>query len=108
MITLDDFKKLELRSGKVLEAERVQGTDKLLRLVVDMGEETHVLVAGVGKSYEPGELKGKNIIILVNLEPATIRGIESRGMLLAATGEGPRDISLLTLDRDLPAGSAIS
>ena len=108
MIKIDDFEKLDLRSGKVLEAERVKGTDKLLRLVVDMGEETHVLVAGVGKSYEPGELKGKNIIVLVNLEPATIRGIESRGMLLAAGGGGPRDISLLTLDRDLPGGSAIS
>lgn len=83
MISFDDFKKLDIRIGTILEAKPVPDTDKLLKLKVDLGDEQRELVAGIADTYKPEDLKGKQIPILINLEPKTIKGIESKGMILA-------------------------
>lgn len=88
MITFDDFKKLDIRVGTIVEAGRVEGSDKLLRLMVDLGEEKRQVIAGIGKVYEPEDLVGKQIPILTNLEPKELMGLESQGMILAADEEG--------------------
>lgn len=105
-ITIDDFKKLEIKTAKVISAERVPGTDRLLKILIDLGTERREIVAGLGHIYSPESLVGKNIVVLVNLAPAKIRGIESHGMLLAATSG--KEISLLTVDKDLRPGSPVS
>lgn len=91
MITYDDFKKVDLRVAKILSAEKVEGSDKLVKLRIDVGElGERQLVAGIGKAYEPEVLVGKQIIIVANLEPKKLMGLESNGMLLAASDEkGP-------------------
>ncbi len=104
-ISFEDFKRLELRTATVLGAERVAGTDRLLKVMVDLGGEERQIVAGIGADYDPGKLAGKTVILLVNLKPANIRGVESRGMLLAVKGEG--GLSLLTTDGSIPAGSRV-
>lgn len=106
MITFEDFKKLEIRIGKILSAQKVEGADKLLKLEVDIGKEKRQLVAGIARYYEPEELINKQIPVLVNLEPRKIRGVESQGMLLAAT-EGETPI-LLHPDKEVSPGSLIS
>ena len=105
MITFNDFKKLEIRIGKIISAEKVEKTEKLLRLEVDLGETKRQLVAGIAPYYKPEELINKEIPILVNLEPRKIRGIESQGMLLAAVEE-ERPI-LLHPDKEVSPGSII-
>ncbi|HDZ27593.1 hypothetical protein LCGC14_1062730, partial [marine sediment metagenome] len=82
-VTFDEFKRMDFRVGEVLKAERVEGTDKLLKLEVDIGTEKRTIVAGVADVYSPEELVGKKFVIIVNLKPAVIRGVESQGMLLA-------------------------
>jgi len=104
-ISIEDFKKIDLRVGKVLAAEDVPGTDKLLKITVDFNSETRTLVAGIKKHYSPEELIGKNIVVVFNLEPAKIRGIKSQGMLLAASDN--EKVVLLTTDRKIDAGSRI-
>lgn len=105
-INLEDFKKIDLRVGKIVQAEKVEETRALIRLLVDLGEEERTLVAGLAPYYSPEELVGKKIIVLVNLKPANIRGIKSQGMLLAAD-DGAGNVGLLTLDRDLAPGSKV-
>ena len=83
-ITYDEFKKVELKVAVVLEAERIAGATKLLKLKVDLGTEQRQLVAGVAESYKPEDLIGKKLTIVANLKPAIIRGVESQGMILAA------------------------
>jgi methionine--tRNA ligase beta chain len=83
MINYDDFQKLEIKIGTILEAEKIEGADKLLKLKIDLGYETRTLVAGIAQSYKPASLIGKQIPILTNLEPRTLRGVESQGMILA-------------------------
>jgi methionyl-tRNA synthetase len=104
-ITYDDFAKLELRTARILEAEKVEGTAKLVKLLIDIGSETRTIVAGVGETYKAEELKNKNIVVLTNLEPKTLRGVESNGMLLAASAEGKP--ILLTIEKDVPPGTEI-
>ena len=104
MINIEDFKKLELKVAKVIEAEPVVGSDKLIRLQIDLGEEKRQVVAGIGKGYTPEELIGKKIVVLTNLEPRMLMGFESNGMLLAAHGDGP---VLLIPDKDVLPGSSI-
>jgi methionine--tRNA ligase beta chain len=87
-ITFEDFKKIDLRVGKILEAEKIEGSEKLLKLIVDLGKEKRQLVAGIGKYYRPEDLIGKEIVVVANLEPKKIMGIESQGMLLAADKDG--------------------
>jgi len=106
VIGIEEFKKLELRTAKVLSAERPAGADKLILMKIDVGGEERQIVAGIGPWYSPDELVGKSIVVVVNLKPATIRGHESRGMLLAAMHGS--DLALVTLDRELPPGASIS
>ncbi len=106
MIAFPDFEKQDLRVAKVLGAERVPKTDRLLKFTVDLGSEKRTIVSGIAGHYTPGELIGKNIVIIANLQPVKIRGIESRGMLLTAENDG--HLSLVTVMRDIPPGSAIS
>ena len=105
-ITIEEFARLDIRIGKVLKAERIPGSRKLLRLEVDLGEgEPRQLVAGLAGFYEPDELVGMNIVVLANLKPKKIMGVESRGMLLAADVNG-RPV-LLTVEEDVPPGTKV-
>ncbi len=105
LLTLNDFEKVELKIGKVLNAERIKGSNKLIRLEVDTGEKRQ-LVAGIGKSYSPEELVGKRIVVVTNLKPVKLMGVESQGMLLAAT-DSDDNVSLLMPDKDVKEGSRI-
>jgi len=105
MITFDDFKKMDMRIGKILSAEKVEGTDKLMKIEIDLGTEKRQLVAGIADMYEPHSLIGKEIPVLMNLEPRKIRGFESQGMILAVDVEGKPVI--MHPDREVPPGSAI-
>jgi len=104
-IPITDFQKVELRVAEVLAAERVPKSKKLLKLTIRVGDESRTLVAGIAEHYEPGNLVGRKVVIVANLEPATLMGIESNGMVLAASHEGT--VSLLTLDKDVPPGSRV-
>ena len=104
-ITIDEFLRIELRTAKVLEASPIEGADRLLKLRVHLGDEERQLVAGIKASYAPEEIVGKTIVVVANLKPAKLRGVESQGMLLAATTEnGP---VLATFERDVPPGSLV-
>ena len=105
-MTIDEFQKADLRVGKVISAERVEGSEKLLKLQVDIGEPRQIL-AGIAKVYPPEELVGKEVIIIANLEPRMMMGMESQGMVLAAHGENGEPI-LLMPEREVPSGSKIS
>ncbi|MGE5579687.1 MAG: methionine--tRNA ligase subunit beta [Bacillota bacterium] len=106
VITIDQFKQVDLRVAEVLSCERIQGADKLLRLQVSFGDETRQILAGVAMYYTPEELVGKKIIVVHNLKPAVIRGLESNGMLLAA--KDGENLAVLTVDRAVANGSRIS
>jgi methionyl-tRNA synthetase len=108
VITIDDFAKVELRVATVLEAERVPKADKLLRLVVDMGEEKpRQILAGIAQHYSPEDVLGRKIIVVANLAPRKLRGLESNGMLLAASiGEEGRPV-LATFAEDVPNGARL-
>ena len=105
-ITIEDFMKVQLRVARIVEAEPVEGADKLLKLQVMIGEEKRQLVAGIRKSYEPIDLIGRQIIVVYNLKPAKLRGVESQGMLLAATIDDGGSI-LLAPEREAPEGAKI-
>ena len=100
-----DFAKLSLRTARILEAEKVDGADKLLRLQIDLGDEHRQIVAGIAQHYEPDTLIGRSIVVVANLKPARIRKIDSNGMLLAAT-HGDQ-LRLITVDGDMPVGSSV-
>jgi methionyl-tRNA synthetase len=104
-IPIADFQKVELRVAEVLAAEKVAKSKKLLKLTVRVGEETRTLVAGVAEHYEPADLVGRKVVIVANLEPATLMGVESNGMVLAASHEST--VALLTLDKDVPSGAKV-
>ena len=105
-ISFDEFKRMDLRVAEILEAERVEGTNKLIKMRVDIGDETRQMVAGIATTYSPEDLKGKKMIVIVNLKPAIIRGIESQAMLLAAVL--PDDSALIPFfTEDIPAGSKV-
>ena len=106
LITIDDFKKVELRVGVVKAVEPHPNADKLLVLKVDVGGSERQLVAGIRGHYDPQTLVGKRIIVICNLTPAILRGVESQGMLLAAR-DGEK-IVLLTTDQEAAAGSGVS
>lgn len=106
MVNIDDLLKLDIRIVHVESAERMEGSDKLIRLKVNIGDETRQILAGVGKSYQPDDLVGRNLVAIVNLEPRKMMGEESQGMILA-TGDELDKISLLQPDKDVEAGSKI-
>lgn len=93
MINYDYFSKLEIKIGTIIVAERIPKADKLLRLVVDFGTEKRQILAGIAQSYKPKSLLGRQIPVLINLEPRKLRGFESQGMMLAAT-EGEKGVLL--------------
>jgi methionyl-tRNA synthetase len=93
-ITIDDFSKVDLRVATVVEAERVKGADKLLRLVVDLGFEKRQILAGIALAYQPEVLVGRKVVIVANLQPRKLRGLESNGMIVAAS-LGPEDKPVL-------------
>lgn len=105
LITIDEFFKTELKTAKVIDAEKVEGADKLLKLQIDIGGESRQLVAGVAQFYAPEDIIGKTIVVVANLQPAKIRGIESQGMLLAAkTG---KELKLVTVDGYIQSGASV-
>jgi methionyl-tRNA synthetase len=106
-ISIDDFAKVELKTAEVLEVEKVEGADKLLKLQIKVGEENRQIVAGIAEHYSPEELVGKKIVVVANLKPAVIRGVESNGMLLAVSTKD--SVTLVTPeDTDVPSGLRIS
>lgn len=105
MITYEDFSKLELKVGKILEVSNHPNADRLYVVKVDMGQNQIQLVAGIKNYYTPEELMGKQVIVVVNLEPKTLRGVESNGMLLAAHSEDK--VVILTTDKEALPGSQV-
>lgn len=104
-IGIEQFMSVDLRVAVIREVEKVAGADKLLKLQVDLGSERRQLVAGVAQAYEPESLVGKRIVVVANLKPARIRGVESQGMLLAAD-LGGRPI-VATFEEEVPAGTRV-
>jgi methionyl-tRNA synthetase len=105
-ISIDDFAKVELRVAQVKTAERVKGADKLLRLEVDLGTEVRQLVAGIAEAYEPEALIGRKVVIVANLAPRKLRGLESNGMIVAASPEGGKPV-LASFLEDVPVGTRL-
>ena len=105
LIGIEDFAKVQLKTAKVLTAEPVEGADKLLKLSIEVGSEVRPLVAGVAQYYTPEQMVGRTIVIVANLKPAVIRGVESAGMLLAA--KKGKTLALVTVDGDMPSGASI-
>jgi methionyl-tRNA synthetase len=105
-ISIDEFRKLDIRVAEVLEAKRVPNTDKLIEAKIDLGGEVRTIITGLVPQYQPDELVGKRIIVLANLEPRRVRGVDSHGMLLAAEWEG--QVALLTVEKDAPKGARIT
>ena len=106
-INIDDFSKVELRVALVKAAEKVKGADKLLRLDVDLGYEQRQIVAGIAKAYDPETLVGRKIVIVANLAPRKLRGLESNGMILAASlGEEGKPV-LIGFNEDVEIGARV-
>ncbi|MFM8569146.1 MAG: methionine--tRNA ligase subunit beta [Candidatus Kapaibacterium sp.] len=105
LITIDDFRKVQLRTARILEAERVPKSDKLIRLIVDTGADQRQILAGIGKVYEPVQLVGLTIVVVVNLKPAKLMGLESQGMLLAANSDS--GLALVTPMSFAPPGAEV-
>ena len=105
-ISIDDFMKVELRVAKVLTAEKVPKSKKLLKLTVDVGTEQRTLVAGIAEAYEPEALVGRTIVIVFNLKPAKLMGIESNGMVLAASPDGGKP-TLVGFDQEIAPGTRV-
>lgn len=105
MIPYDDFKKLEIKIGKIEAAERLEGSDKLLKLQVDLGDSMRQIVAGIGRFHAPEDIIGHEIVVLANLEHRTIMNHESQGMLLAA--DSPDGPVLLRPDKEVPPGTNV-
>ena len=105
-VSFEEFSKIDLRVAEVKEVERVKGADKLLKLKIDIGSEVRDIVAGIAEQYSPEEMIGKKIVVVTNLKPAKIRGIESKGMLLAA--KDGKLLSLVCVDKDVKGGSEVS
>jgi len=104
-INFEEFQKIELKVAKVIQAERIEESEKLLKLQIDLGGEKRQIVAGVAKFYQPEDLVGKEIVVVANLEPRMIFGLKSQGMLLAADVNGKP--VLLKPDEEVPPGTKI-
>ena len=106
MINFEDFVKIDLRVGKIIEVEKVEGSSKIVKTTVDLGEENRQILAGIGKFYSPEELINKIVIVVVNLSPKKIMGMDSEGMILAVKDDN--NLSLLGVDKEIKIGSKIS
>ncbi len=106
MLTIDDFAKIELRIATILTAEPHPNADRLLVLRVDLGEEQRQLVAGIRAHYAPEELVGRQVVVVANLEPAKLRGVESQGMLLAASDAEGR-LAIVSPEKPVSAGAKV-
>ena len=107
VITFDSFKKINLITAEIVQAERVDDADRLLKIQLKVGVETRQIIAGIAEYYTPESLIGKKVILVANLKPAKIRGVESQGMLLAASDEN--SLTLVGLDdNDFPSGLNVS
>jgi methionyl-tRNA synthetase len=104
-VTIEDFSKIKLKVGTVLEAQIIEGSDKLLKLKIDLGGEERQVVSGIAKHYPPEKLVGKQLIVVTNLKPVRLRGVESQGMILAAS-DGD-DLVLATMDGVVAPGSEV-
>ncbi len=100
------FKKIKMQIGTIIEAVPVEKSKNLLKLIIDIGEEKRQIVAGISNSYQPAEVVGKQVVIVANLEPKVIRGVESKGMVLAV-GEDEKSIVLLTVDKKINVGQIV-
>jgi methionyl-tRNA synthetase len=105
LLSIDDFLRIDLRVAVVVAAERVEGADKLLKLQLDLGGQARQIVAGIAKAYAPEQLVGKKIVVVCNLKPAKLRGVESQGMLLAADFEGRPIVA--TFDENVKPGTRV-
>ncbi|MFA5061038.1 MAG: methionine--tRNA ligase [Candidatus Pacearchaeota archaeon] len=103
-----DFEKMNLKVAEIQNIEDIEGADKLYKLTISLGDEVRTICAGIKQFYSHDELKGKRIVVLTNLKPRTLRGIESKGMLLAATNKDHSKVSLLTPDQEIEVGSQVS
>ncbi|HYA21571.1 MAG TPA: methionine--tRNA ligase subunit beta [Thermoproteota archaeon] len=104
-VNIEDYQKLDIRVAKVLKAEQLKGSNKLIQLTLDMGQGQRTVVAGIAQTHKAEQLVGKNLIILANLAPRKLMGVTSEGMVLAAEQEG--DVYLLTADGNPPAGARV-
>lgn len=108
-VNFSDWQKLDLRVGKIINVEEIEGADRLYKLEIDLGKlGKRTLVAGIKPFYPKDELVGKSCVVFANLEPRTLRGIESQGMILAATNENVSEVRLLQPDEDIELGSKVS
>jgi len=107
-VSFSDWEKLDIRVAEILEVEEIKGADKLYKLKIDLGTETRVLVAGLKSYYTKDELEGKKIIVFANLEPRTIKGIKSQGMVLAAVNEDKSVVKLLSASGEIELGCKVS
>jgi methionyl-tRNA synthetase len=106
-ISIDDFAKVELRVGQIKSAERIPGADKLLKLMVDIGDEVRQVLAGIAMGYAPEELVGRKVVVVANLAPRKMRGLESNGMLLAASAGADGKPVLCTFTEEMAVGSKV-
>ena len=104
-ISIEDFVKVQMCVGQILEAEKIEGSRILLKLKVDIGNEVRQLVAGTAEAYEPGSLLNRKIVVVANLKPATLMGVESNGMIVAASVEGKP--VLATFAEEVPNGALL-
>jgi len=108
IVSFKDWSKLDLRTAEILEVEEIKGSDKLYKLKIDLGTETRILVAGLKPYYTKEELDGKKCIVFTNLEPKTIKGIKSEGMILAVSNEDFSEVKLLQADGVVELGWRVS
>lgn len=107
LVSIDDFDKLSLRIARVINCEKLEKSDKLLKFTLSLGDETRTVLSGIAEHYNPEELIGKKLVLITNLEPRKIRGVLSEGMLLSAASKDDKELSLLTIMDDVPDGSYI-
>jgi methionyl-tRNA synthetase len=107
-ISINDVAKVEIRIGEIKNAEKVENADRLLRLEVDFGDETRQIVSGIAEYYDPADLPGTKCPFITNLQPRTIKGLESNGMIMAAMDKEKNKLSLLNCDPEIDPGTKIS
>ena len=106
-IPFADWEKIDLRVGKILEVEDIEGVDKLYKLIIDLGSEKRTICAGIKKHYSKKDLKNKEVVVVANLAPRKMRGIESRGMILAAVSDDESEVILISPEKEIKVGSKV-